>query len=155
MLSYDRAMDTAPLYDLDFAEWARQNAELLRLGRIAKADLEHIAEEIGYLARKERHALRSRFNRLIEHLLKRVFQPQRRGASWQRTIIGQRLAIRHLLEDNPSFRPSVSEVAAETYQDAVKITVKVLGRSREDFPTACPYTLDQLQDEQFLPCTQR
>ena len=53
-------MDTAALYELDFAEWARQNAELLRSGRIG-----------------------------------------------------------------------------------------------ENFPSFCPYTLEQLQDEQFLSCTQR
>jgi hypothetical protein len=148
-------MNTAPLYDLDFAEWARQNAELLRSGRIAEADLEHIAEEIDYLARKERHALRSRFTRLIEHLLKWEFQPQRRSASWQRTIIVQRQAIQDLLEENPSFRPIVAQAVTEGYRNAVGIVSKVTSRPREEFPLACPYTLDQLQDEQFLPCTQR
>jgi len=39
-------MTTADLYDQDFAEWTRQNAELLRSGRASEADLEHIAEEI-------------------------------------------------------------------------------------------------------------
>ena len=36
-------MKTAELYDADFAEWTRQNAELLRSGRSSEADLEHIA----------------------------------------------------------------------------------------------------------------
>jgi hypothetical protein len=38
-------MNAAELYDRDFAEWAVRNAELLRPGRVAEADLDHIAEE--------------------------------------------------------------------------------------------------------------
>jgi hypothetical protein len=148
-------MSTAPLYDLDFAEWARQNAELLRSGRIAEADLEHIAEEIEGLSKSERHKLYSRLLRLIEHLLKWEFQPERRGASWRRTIILQRRGLKRVLKENPSFRPIVAQLATEAYDDAVAIVAKILDRPREEFPMACPYTLDQLQDEQFLPCTQR
>jgi hypothetical protein len=43
---HNRHMKAAELYDRDFAEWTRRNAELLRSGRAAEADLDHIAEEI-------------------------------------------------------------------------------------------------------------
>jgi len=39
-------MKAADLYETDFAQWALQNAELLRSKRFSEADLEHIAEEI-------------------------------------------------------------------------------------------------------------
>src|SRR5689334_12603416 len=100
-------MRTAHLYDTDFAEWTRHNAELLRSGRTHEADLEHIAEEIEDMGKRERRSLHNRCVRLIEHLLKWDYQPERRGSSWTRTIVLQRRAIRRLLEDNPSFRPDL------------------------------------------------
>ena len=59
-------MNAAELYDLDFAEWAVRNAELLRSGRVAEADLDHIAEEIEDMAKLERRAMQSRLARLIQ-----------------------------------------------------------------------------------------
>lgn len=144
-------MNAAELYDLDFAEWARQNAELLRSGRLAEADLEHIAEEIEDMGKRERHSLHSRFVRLIEHLLKWEFQPERRGSSWRKTIAVQRKGIRKLLKENPSFRSALPDVIHEAHEDAVAFTAAVLERPKADFPRICPYTLEQLFDEEFIP----
>lgn len=144
-------MKIAELYDIDFAEWARQNAELLRSGQLAEADLEHIAEEIEAMAKRERRALHNRFVRLIEHLLKWEYQPGRRGASWSLTASDQRRRILQLLEDNPSFRPTLSTLVPKTYQEAVKDVAVLLHRPKTSFPAVCPYTLEQLLDEEFLP----
>jgi hypothetical protein len=144
-------MKAAELYDLDFAQWAEQNAELLRAGKFAEADIANIAEEIESLARSTRLALRSRITRVIEHLLKWRIQPERRGSSWQRTLIVQRQSIARLLDENPSLRPALDTVIAAAYQDAAKIVSKVTGRPLKDLPATCPYTADQLMDEDFLP----
>ncbi|MGO9260877.1 MAG: DUF29 domain-containing protein [Bryobacteraceae bacterium] len=144
-------MKTAELYDLDFAEWALLNANLLRSGRVSEADLEHIAEEIEDMAKRERRSLHNRFVRLIEHLLKWSHQPERRGSSWTRTILGQRRGIERLLHENPSFRPSLAEVAVEAYEEAADFAAAVTNRPRAEFPAVCPFTLDQLLDEEFLP----
>src|ERR1051326_1673444 len=102
-------MGTVELYDTDFAEWTRHNAELLRSGRVSEADLEHIAEEIEDMGKRERRTLHNRFVRLIEHLLKWHYQPERRGSSWRRTIVVQRIGIQRLLDANPSFMPRSEE----------------------------------------------
>ena len=86
-------MNAAELYDRDFAEWAVRNAELLRSGRSAEADLDHIAEEIEDMAKRERRAMQSRLTRLIQRLLKWQVQPMKRRASWQSTIAEQRFRI--------------------------------------------------------------
>src|SRR5512143_3907572 len=114
-------MRTAELYDSDFAEWARHHAELLRAGRASEADLEHIAEEIEDMGKRERRSLHNRCVRLIEHLLKWRYQPERRGSSWTRTIILQRRSIRRLLDENPSFRTALGEVVADAYDDAAAV----------------------------------
>jgi hypothetical protein len=144
-------MKTAELYDADFAEWTRQNAELLRSGRASEADLEHIAEEIEDMGKRERRSLHNRCVRLMEHLLKWQYQPERRGSSWERTIIVQRRAIRRLLDENPGFRSGLAEVVAEAYADAVAIASAVTKRPRTGFPGVCPHTIEELLDEQFLP----
>jgi hypothetical protein len=144
-------MKAAELYDTDFAQWALQNAELLRSGRFSEADLEHIAEEIEDLGKRERQSLKNRMVKLIEHLLKWQFQPERRGGSWRRTIIVQRQAISDILEENPSFRPTLPDLLPKAYVRAVGIVSEVIGIRVSAFPKDCPYTLDQLLDENFLP----
>jgi hypothetical protein len=42
------------LYERDFFAWSRQQAELLRAGKLADADIEHIAEEIDSMGRTEK-----------------------------------------------------------------------------------------------------
>jgi hypothetical protein len=143
-------MKVAELYDSDFAEWTRANAELLRSGRVSEADLAHIAEEIEDMGKRERRSLHNRCVRLIEHLLKWQHQPERRGSSWARTVVVQRRAIRRLLDENPSFRSTLAEVIAAAYDDAVAIVSTVTARPRTEFPPTCPFSLDQLLDEAFF-----
>jgi Domain of unknown function DUF29 len=63
------------LYDRDYYSWAVEQARVLREHRIEDLDWEHLAEEVGDLARSERRAFRSQCARLIEHLLKIAFAP--------------------------------------------------------------------------------
>src|SRR5947208_12657968 len=97
-------MRTADLYDKDFAEWTRHNAELLRSGRVTEADLEHIAEEIEDMGKRERRELLSRLTVLIVHMLKWNVQPDRRSRSWEGTIRVQRKDLAKLLSQNPSLK---------------------------------------------------
>jgi hypothetical protein len=146
-------MRTADLYDKDFAEWTRHNAELLRSGRAREADLEHIAEEIEDMGKREQRSLHNRFVRLIEHLLKWHYQPERRGSSWSRTIVVQRIGIQRLLSANPSFRAALPVVVAEAYADATRIVAAVTKQAPTDFPASCPFSIEQLLDESYMPDT--
>src|SRR4051812_45953919 len=144
-------MTPAELYDKDFAEWTRHNADLLRAGRVSEADIEHIAEEIEDMGKRERRSLHNRCVRLIEHLLKWQHQPERRWSSWTRTIVLQRQSIRRLLDENPSFRPEFAGVVAEAYDDATAVVAAVMNRPRNAFPETCPFTIEQLMADGFLP----
>jgi hypothetical protein len=144
-------MKIAELYDADFAEWTRRNAELLRSGRAQEADLAHIAEEIEDMGKRERRSLYNRCYRLIEHLLEWEYQPERRGASWQRTIISQRIEIQEILAENPSLAPTMDAIIAQAYRKALATVPLTIGRDRADLPANCPYTREQVLDEKFLP----
>ena len=55
----------SPLYDRDFYAWSREQAELLRAGKLDRADIEHIAEEIDSMGRTEKRELVSRLSVLL------------------------------------------------------------------------------------------
>ena len=57
-------------YATDFFGWATEQAELLRAGRLAEADIGNIAEEIESMGRGEKRELVNRLAVLLAHLLK-------------------------------------------------------------------------------------
>ena len=48
------------LYHTDYSTWATRHAELLRAGRYAELDMEHLLEELSDMSRSERRELESR-----------------------------------------------------------------------------------------------
>jgi plasmid stabilization system protein ParE len=139
------------LYDQDLYAWAHDNAELLRQGRFAEADIEHIAEEIETMGRSERRALESRLEVLLAHLLKWRHQPVRRGKSWQYTIEEQRRKVLRLLRDNPSLRPKLAEILKDAYLDSILYAARETGLDKDSFPTSCPFSEQQIFSDDYWP----
>jgi hypothetical protein len=144
-------MSPADLYDRDFHEWTIRNAELLRSGRAADADLAHIAEEIEDMGKRERRELLSRLGVLIAHLLKWQAQPERRGRSWSATIRLQRREISSLVDEMPSLRPYLVESLSRAYEEGALAASAETGLPVEAFPNTCPFDLDGVLDIEFLP----
>lgn len=71
-------------YEKDVVAWATEQAALLRAGNFSDLDVEHIAEEIEDVGKSEQRKLASRMAVLLAHFLKWAYQPDRRGARWQR-----------------------------------------------------------------------
>jgi hypothetical protein len=145
------AADLAGLYDEDFFEWTRRSAELLRAGRFEQADIEHLAEEIEDMGKRDLHELNSRVRVLLGHLLKWQSQPEKRSRSWERTIASQRTELGQLLEDSPSLRVKIQPNLRHIYQRSVQLAVLETGLPKSHFPTECPFTVDQILDPEFLP----
>lgn len=94
-------------YDKDINAWAQEQARLLRAGRFEMLDIEHIAGEIEDVGKSEQRELASRMAVLLAHLLKWQYQPERRGASWEKTIKAQRKEIAYALDESPSLAPKL------------------------------------------------
>jgi len=111
------------LYEDDVAAWAQEQVALLRSGKWALLDIEHIAEEIEDMNISHRHQLAHRMAILIAHLLKWKYQPDRRGSSWENTIHNQRDKLAKLLKKMPSLRRMLEdpEWDQEVWDDAVDI----------------------------------
>jgi hypothetical protein len=143
------------LYDRDFHAWANQQTGLLRAGRLAEADIGHIAEEIESMGRSERRELVNRLVVLLLHLLKWQFRPSRRGTSWRLSIKEQRIRLRLHLEDNPSLQAQIEWAIAQAYPLALIEAERETGLEESTFPAPCPLTIDQLLDDAFWPESNR
>jgi len=145
------AKTAAALYDSDFYSWTQRTAALLRAHRFDEIDVEHAAEEIEDMGKRDLKELNSRVQVLLLHLLKWQNQPDGRSPSWQATIVTQRIEIEALLRQSPSLRPKLTSELVQNYANAVKRAVPETGLRTEDFPVGCPFTIEQILDEEFLP----
>ena len=138
-------------YEQDFYAWTQRTAEMLRARRFDEADIEHVAEEIEDMGRRDVRELNSRMRVLLVHLLKWQVQPDQRAGSWRGTISAQRQELDALLEQSPSLRPKLESGLAGNYARAVKRAAAETGLESERFPHACLYRVEQILDEGFLP----
>jgi hypothetical protein len=138
-------------YEKDFYAWTQAQATQLRAHQFSLLDIENLSEEIESMGRSERRQLTNRLEILLTHLLKWQFQPALRGRSWQLTIVEQRRRIEKLLHANPSLRPHLPDLLAEAYDDATFGAMRETGLPQESFPRSCPYPLDVVLAEVWLP----
>jgi hypothetical protein len=145
------AVNQSGLYDEDFFEWTRRNAELLRAGLLDQADIEHIAEEIEDIGKRDLKELNRRVQVLTQHLLQWQLQPEKKSRSWARTIASRRNELAQCLEDSPSLRVKIRPNLGPNYQKAILLAVIDTGLPKTHFPAECPFTVDQILDPEFLP----
>jgi len=133
------APEAAALYDQDFHAWTRQQAGALRAalaGRSAALDLEHLAEEIESLGRREHSELGSRIATIIEHLVKLEHSTARDPRpGWAATVRRERQGIERLLRRNPSLRREIPAVVDEEAPGAARLAALEL-RDREEIDRA-------------------
>jgi hypothetical protein len=144
-------LDRGPRYDEDFVLWSEHQAALIRAGRFELVDWENVAEEIESLGISDRRQLRNRLGVLMMHLLKWQFQPMHRSRSWQSTIRVQRGRVEQLLQESPSLRREVADLARNGYAAAREEAAAETGFAPRTFPRSLPYTAEQILDEGFYP----
>jgi hypothetical protein len=149
------ARPNASLYDRDFFAWTQDQAAALRRSEKHLSgrglDIEHLAEEIEDMGNRERRELRSRIGVVLVHLLKWQFQSDRRSGSWRATLREQREQIQGIIGDSPSLAKPTIEVVDHAYAIARLNAADETGMSLATSPERCPYTLEQVLDDEFLP----
>jgi hypothetical protein len=143
----------ASLYEADFPLWAERQASLLRAGRFEALDLENLIEEVEDLSRRERDAVESLVETIVEHFLKLAFSPAarpRRG--WLVTVDKQRAKLTRKL--TTSLRNHLEAELPALYAGLRRPAARQLAKDRapgEALPVDCPYTLDQILDPDWFP----
>jgi hypothetical protein len=140
---------TSPPYELDGYGWAIAQARLLRERRFDELDTENIAEEIESVGKSEQKAAESNLKVALIHYLKWVFQPERRSASWVRSVREHLRRFDRIMSKNPSLKPRLTEILEEAYQEARFEAGEETGLGDEAFPTAPP-TWDEIRAERTI-----
>jgi len=138
-------------YELDFYAWVTKNVELLRGGRLEEIDVEHIAEELESMGKRDLRQLRSRLQVLVMHLLKWQYQPEKQSKSWLATIDHQRDEIEALLMDSPSLRGQLEPGLEIIYPKAVRDASRETDLPEKVFPLSCPFEIEEILAQSFLP----
>ena len=140
-------------YDEDVILWAQEQARALRERDFSKLDIEHLADEIEDVGRCEKRELASRMAVLLAHLLKWRSQPERRSASWRRTINHQRERLDLLIKGTPSLKTVLREEdwRRDMWLDALAQASKETGLDEGAFPDASPWDLAATLDPDFWP----
>lgn len=144
-------------YDEDVYLWSVEQAAALRQaaasGSNLPVDWENVAEEIESVGRSELRALESALMRVIEHLLKLEWSPASDPrAGWRTSVLKHRIIAAAELEDSPSLRGRFR--LARLYRDGVKLAADGLRRDgigQEILPDECPWSLEQLLNDDFWP----
>lgn len=139
------------LHDTDFYGWTQRQAELLRAGRLDGADIANIAEEIEGLGRSQASALRSAYRLIAMHLLKLMVQPGKATPSWTTTIVRERLNVEQEVDDSPGLKPRRAELFAKAYAAARREAAAETGLPLGRFPVDPPFTVDEVEAEDFWP----
>ena len=140
-----------PTYNKDFNLWAKHTAKLLRQHCWQEIDIAHVAEEIEDLGKSERRGVVSQLIRLLTHLLKWEYQPEKRTDSWLDSIADARLQIELTLQDSPSLQTYPAEQLISSYAKARRTAARQTGLALSIFPDACPFALDNILSEDWLP----
>ena len=140
-----------PKYDDDFVVWAEHQITLIRERQFAQLDIDNLLDELEFIVSSRKNAMKGRLRVLILHLLKCEYQPEKRSGSGVSTIVTQRREIEELIEENPSFERLLVSLAEPQFRKAVNDAVLETKLPRSAFPSALPYSPEQLLDHSFIP----
>jgi hypothetical protein len=142
------ASDTTT-YDHDLYDWTQKQADALRRRAAKEVDWDNLAEEIDTLGRSQKREIRSRLDVLLAHLIKWQYQPTGRCPSWRASIREARREIELVLEDSPSLRSFPAEAMAKAYHGGLATASDETGLPY--LPAECPWTIEQVLQEDWLP----
>ncbi|NBC32422.1 MAG: DUF29 family protein [Alphaproteobacteria bacterium] len=152
-----RAVRTEKAYEMDYSDWALEQAALARDEKVNRLDLWNIAGELEALSKKDRRSRDSHLRNLLMHLLKYAYQPEKRSGSWKTSIRNARTEIWKISNDSPSL-----SLLKQRSEDALGVLSWEYDRARQNcldetrlsadqVPVVCPFTLEQILDEDFWP----
>ena len=130
------------LYDQDFYVWTMEQADLLRRRKPDWMDWNNVAEELESMGKRDRREIINRLEKLLMHLAKWQWQPEKRSQSWSQTIKEQRKQIALVLKDSPSLDNFMRYSLPETWTSAIGEAAEETGLPLSTIPDTCPWNID-------------
>ncbi len=147
----NKISELSSLYETNNEQWLEQTLKLLQEKELESLDLEHLIEELESVGRRDRLIVESFLEQIIRHLLLLQYwqaEYKYNANHWQAEIISFRTQINEYL--TPNLRNYLEENQSKVYQKALNYVNKKTGMM-VSFPENCPYTLEQLLDQDWLP----
>lgn len=143
--------DLKQLYEIDDYQWLEETVKRLRNKKFNDLDLDNLIEELEDLGKEKKNAVVSLLDQIIRHLLLLQYweaEKEYNSSHWQGEIYTFRVQLRRKLTTN--LRNYLEAELNNIYQDALGF-VKIKTQNKVNFPLECPYTLEQLLDQEWLP----
>jgi hypothetical protein len=141
--------------DEDFYGWVLAQASALRARGDVPIDWENVAEELEGISRNEENSLQSYLERLLLHLLKYAYQPDKITPSWESSIENSRDRIRLLFKRSPSLKSKIEELFEDAYPLARRQAGAQMRMHKRQWdahlPKTCPWPLETALDPDFWP----
>jgi hypothetical protein len=134
------------LYETDFNLWLEETALLIKEGKLDRLDIENLLEEIEGMSRREKDAVESNLIRVLQHLLKWKYQPQKRSPSWAYTIIEHSRRLKKAFKNSPSLNRHFNDVFDECYAAACQAASVETQLPLVTFPQSCPFSQSDVLD---------
>jgi hypothetical protein len=138
-------------YETDVYAWSQAQATLLKLHKWDDLDLDHVVEEILAVGDNKYDRISSALCQVLVHLLKWYYQPGRRTRSWRTSLVEHRNRVSRLLERAETLEYRLPQMLEREYPRACRKARTQTGLPRTTFPTACPWSVEQLRDFDFPP----
>lgn len=149
------------LYVNDFPRWLEETIDCLEKQNFESLDLKHLIEELIDLGRSDKRAIESNLMILMAHLLQLTVQktvPETMKGSSYDSVIEHRQRVLRDLQETPSLKTYLETAVLSAYPDSRKVAIKEGKLARfgiavppeSAYPLDCPFTLEQLLDEDFL-----
>ena len=142
---------THSVYHLDFQLWLEQTSNLLRQRNFDELDLESLLEELDDMGRSDKRSLENNLIRLLQHLLKWKYQPNKRTNSWKASITEHSLRLNRAFKQSPSLKNYFEQVFDECYGEACLIASQETDIAVERFPKICPFSTSDILNPHYLP----
>ncbi|RCR71078.1 DUF29 domain-containing protein [Larkinella punicea] len=113
--------------------------------------MEGLDELYENMSNADKRALERQLVRLMVHILKWRYQPQKRSTSWVRTIVNARREIQKLQKYMPSLNVQFIESSwQESFEDATEEAKAEMNLSRKDKFEPAPLTWQEVFEDEYL-----
>ena len=139
------------LYELDYLAWYEKTLEQLKNNHSNELDLESLSEVLENLVRDTKRSGESYLRQIIIHLLLIEYWESEKinRCHWAAEIVNFRSELETDMTTN--LKKHLDLAKENIYQKALKYVIKKTELNKTLFPIQCPYSLEQLLDDDWFP----
>lgn len=139
------------LYELDYLAWYEKTLEQLKNNHSNELDLESLSEVLENLVRDTKRRGESYLRQIIIHLLLIEYWESEKinRCHWAAEIVNFRSELETDMTTN--LKKHLDLAKENIYQKALKYVIKKTELNKTLFPIQCPYSLEQLLDDDWFP----